>query len=563
MLQVQERKRLRSQINKKDLLLNEMNRRKNACLSKMQKLSDRINILERFKNDTSGRDITLKDYLKLKGLNYKDFIVPMGYFTPNGFVVSDDAENKHLTYHKGMEYNQNTGYYTPIRSVVSDKDHNEITSSIFGMTWNPALMHYYPTTVFDTSAYTSAEEIGDSGIDMVGGLKTEDFGKLNNKNEDAQEMVSMVQDLLQEEFDNVEDELDLIQNSQMKLSGYESFEGEDTRKAQSGKNLACRTACASKHPFNKSKRNKCNEDCDKKFKPSQKQQDRREERKERQEARKEFREDKKDCKEKFKRGEINKSQLQDCIKKERKEKRAEIKDAGGNLLGRTWRATAKVNPVLLASRGSVLALLDMNAFGFSTRLAPALLPDDKSKELFKPDAIIKAKKGWEKVSRAWKNLGGDPNKLKSNALKGYNKKPLKVARKSSFEGEDYYEFEEQSNFVDPVTLTTIITTGLSTLAGLITTFSKAGGEKNPYKPEKTPDDFKTGLEEGAVENPEIPENSPTVNEKGEWIEQSTGKVIDPVTGKYKDNILGMNKWVAIGLGVVALAGVIYLIKGKK
>jgi hypothetical protein len=474
-------------------------------------------------------------------------------------VVSNDGENDYLKYHKGMNFNKNVGYHIPERGIVSEEDHKEITSSIYGMTWNPALMHYYPTTVFDTSAYTSAEEMGDSGMDIVGGLKTEDFGNLTNKNEYAIEMVSMVQGLLDEEFDNVEEELDLIEQSQMKLNGYNSFEG----KAKPVLNVTCRSACGTKHPFNKRKREECQKKCDDKFRPSGKQVDRREDREDRKDARKEFREDKKDCKEKRKKGELSQSQYRECVKKERKEKRAEIKEAGGNVFGRVWRTTAKINPVLLASRGSVLALLNMNTFGFSTRLAPALLPDEKAKELFKPDAIVKAKKGWEKVSNAWKNLGGDPNKLKDSAIKGYNKKPYKVARKSSADGEEYYEFEEQSNLVDPVTLTGIISTGLTTLGALINAFTKAGGEKNPYKPEKEPDDFKKGLEEGAVENPEIPSNSPEINEKGLWVDPSTGKEIDPLTGKYKDNILGLNKWVVIGIGVVALAGIIYVLKGKK
>ena len=38
----------RSKINNTDMLINEMNKRKKACLVKLQKLSDRINILEKF-----------------------------------------------------------------------------------------------------------------------------------------------------------------------------------------------------------------------------------------------------------------------------------------------------------------------------------------------------------------------------------------------------------------------------------------------------------------------------------------------------------------------------------
>ncbi len=561
MTQVIARNRNRSQVGKTDLLLKEMKIRKNACLNKLQKLSDRINILEKFKKETAGKNINLKDYLKLKGIDYRDIFAPMGYFTPNCMVVSNDLENDYLTYHEGMKFNKNVGFPIVDRQVVSDKDHEEMTSSIFGMTWNPALMHYYPTTVFDTKAYTSAEEMGDTGMDIVGGLKTEDYSNLNNYDESSYQVVCFVQELIEEEFDNVESELDVIEEAEMKLNGFTNFEGQ---KVESGKNAVCRTGCATKHPFNKSKREKCEEECDKKFKPSQKQEGRREDREERKEARQEFRSDKKDCKQKFKSGELSRSQYNECKKRERKEKRSEIKEAGGNIFGRTWRVTAKVNPLLALSRGGVLILVGQNTWGFATRLAPALLPDEQAKKLFKADAIEKAKKGWKKVERGYKNMGGEPNKLRQKALEGYKKKPFKVSKKSSFEGEATYEFEETSSFVEPISIASAVTAGVSALAGLVNAFTKAGGEKNPYKDDTIPQDYKDALQDGSVEDkPETDPDAPVLNDKGEWVEPSTGKQIDPITGKYKDEIFGMNKWLAIGIGVAGIIGIYYLVKGKK
>lgn len=555
----------RSKINNTEMLILEMNKRKKACLVKMQKLSDRINILEGFQKQTSGKRLNLKEYLKSKGYDYRTFFTPMGYFTPNNMVVSADAENDALTYHKGMTFNKNVGYHIPEREMVKEKDHQEITSSVYGMTWNPALMHYYPTTVFDSKAYSSAEGIGDTGMDMIGGLRVEDFANLTNEDEDSIELTSMVQGLLEEEYDNVEGELDLIEDAQMQLYGGDSsFEGEDTRKVQSGRNLTCRTGCAGKHPFNKSKRQACEDECDKKFKSSQKQERRRDERDERKEARDEFRSDKKSCKAKLKSGELQKWQYKECLKKERKEKRSDIKDAGGNLATRIWRATAVVNPILLAGRGGVLILVGDNTWGFATRLAPALLPEKEAKELFKPEAIEKAKKGWKKVANGYRNLGGDDAKLKSKVIQGYKKKPYKVSKKSGFDGEVIYEFSEVAGVDDAVAIGTAVTAGISALAGLVSSFTKAGGEKNPYKDDKTPEDYKNALADGTIEsNPVTDPKAPVLNDKGEWTEPSTGKVIDPITGKYKDTIFGLNKWVAIGIGVAGVVGLYYIFKGKK
>jgi hypothetical protein len=436
------------------------------------------------------------------------------------------------------------------------------------MTWNPALMHYYPTTAFDSKAYSSAEGMGDTGMDMVGGLRMEDFANLTNQDEDSIELTSMVQGLLEEEYDNVEGELDLIEDAQMQLyGGGSSFEGEDTRKVQSGKNLACRTGCATKHAFNKSKRQACEDECDKKFKASQKQEGRREDREDRKEARDEFRADKKDCKAKLKSGELQKWQYKECLKKERKDKRSDIKEAGGNVFGRGLRFVAKVTPILALSRGGVLILVGDNTWGFATRLAPALLPDAEAKELFKPDAIEKAKKGWKKVANGYRNLGGDAEKLKSKVIEGYKKKPYKVAKTkdSSFDGDVTYEFEEYSNFeLTTAGIITSVSAGIGALASLVSAFTKAGGEKNPYKDDKTPDDYKNAINDGTIEtNPSAGDKAPVLNDKGEWIEPSTGKVIDPITGKYKDTIFGINKWLAIGIGVAGVVGLYYIFKGKK
>lgn len=553
----------RNQLSRTDMLIKEMENRKEACLIKLQKLSDRINILEGFKNQTSGQKLNLKNYLKSKGRDYRQFFSPMGYYTPNNMVVSADSENQALTYHNGMSFNKNIGYHIPNREIVQDKDHEELTSSIYGMTWNPALMHYYPTTVFDSNSYSSAEGIGDRGMDIIGGLRMEDFANLSNEDENSEELTCIVQELLQEEYDNVESELDIIEDAEIQLYGGDSsFEGsEDTRKVESGKNLACRTKCAFK---GREKRKACEDECDKKYKSSQKQENRRGDRDDRKTARDEFREGKKDCKAKLSSGEIQQWQYKECIKKERKDKRSDIKDAGGNVLGRGLRGVAKVFPLTALSRGGVLILVGENTFGFATRLAPALLPDAEAKELFKPQAIEKAKIGWKKVEKAFKNLGGDSDKLKNKAIEGYRKKPYKVSRKESFDGESFYEFEEKSSFAEPISMISAVSTGLASLKALINSFTKAGGEKNPYKDDKTPEDFKKAIEDGTVEsNPTAEPNAPVLNEKGEWVEPSTGKSVDPITGKYKDTIFGVNKWLAIGIGVAGLFGIYYVLKSKK
>jgi hypothetical protein len=549
------------------LILREMVKRQVVCKDKLNKLENRIKILESYKNKPSDRKIELKDFLKQKGLNYKEFFVPMGYYSGAEKVVSADNENKSLTYAKGMNFDPKAGFHIPSRAIVTKDDHSEILKSGSGMKWNPTLKKYTPNAIYNTRYFSSAEGNGDRVIDIMGGLTTDDFARLTNSSEDGVEYINFVQDLIEEEYDNVEGELDLILNSKNELKnrlGFSNADGEsDTRKVEKAKNLVCRNTCITKHPFSSSKRKACQEDCDKKYRPSEKQEGRRDEKDERLDARRGFRSDKKKCKDRYEKKEISKSEYQDCLKKERKEKRESIKESGGNLFVRLGRTTAKITPILALARGGVRILVGFNTWGFATRLSPALLPDAQAKELFKPEAIEKAKIGWLKVARGYKNMGGEVDKLKESIIKGYNKKPYKVSKKASFEGDSVYEFSAVAGVDDATVIATAVTTGLGALASLVSAFTKAGGEKNPYKDNKTPEDYKKALGDDTIEtNPIADPNAPILNEKGEWVEPSTNRPIDPLTGKYKDTILGVNKWVAIGIGVAGLFGLYYITKKK-
>ena len=196
----------------------------------------------------------------------------------------------------------------------------------------------------------------------------------------------------------------------------------------------------------------------------------------------------------------------------------------------------------------------MNGFGFATRLAPALLPDAEARNLFKPESIEKAKKGWVKVQRSWKNLGGKVDKLQSAILKGYKKKPEKLK-------EPTQEEKEFSN-IEPVTTTALIGAGTTIVTALIGAISKAGVDKNPYQDGKTPANYQQGLNDGNVSTPPLNPNAPAINEKGDWIDPKTGEKINPETGKLDDRIFGINKYLAIGIGITGVVALFYLFKKK-
>jgi len=492
-------------------LVREMKRRKKMCEMKLKKLENRIKVLDAFQNLPPNKKMSLSDFLKSRNLRMSDIFSPMGYYCPMNMVVSSDKENNYLTYHKGFESNADAGFPTPKREIVANKEHREVMSSFYGMTWNPALNRYFPTTPFDANTYANADGDADLGMDIMGGFSMQDLANLNNKNSDARKLTKEVRDYVVEEYDNVEGEYETINQALNKIyygDNYSSADGDSS---------------------NKEKRDK------------------------RGDARKDFRKDKRACKDKRNRGELTNLEYTRCVEQEKEQKKQAIDENAG--FGRkAVRFATRFTPITALGRGGALLLTKMNAFGYATRLAPALLPDAEAQNLFKPESIQKAKDGWIKTQRAWKNLGGKPEKLKEAILKGYKKKPEKLK-------EPTQEEKEFSNVAEPISGGTILIVGGSILTSLIGLVGKIV-DKNPYKGGKTPPNFQQGLNDGTVENPPLDPNAPALNTKGEWIDPKTGEKVNPQTGKLDDRIFGVNKYLVLGIGVAGVVALYYLFKRK-
>jgi preprotein translocase subunit Sss1 len=186
---------------------------------------------------------------------------------------------------------------------------------------------------------------------------------------------------------------------------------------------------------------------------------------------------------------------------------------------------------------------------------PAFATGEELKK-YKPEYVNEAKKSWIKVSRAWKNLGGDPNKLKQAIITGRNKKAHKEP-----------EIEEYSNVVDPATAS-IIGAALGVVGALIgllnTQLSKSGVSKNPYLDGYAPTDFKDELDSGELDY-EPDENEPILDADGNWIDPQTGRRVDPKSGE--NLIMGVRSsyfWIGVStLAVVAVIGIVLVTKKNK
>ena len=517
----------------------------NACQSKLEKLELRKNVLEQFIEENRGSKITLGEWLKSKGVNIDKMFSSLGYYTTINQAVSNDIENQFLSYHKGMIFNPEIQGFVPDHKYVSGADHKNIIKSDLGMTFNPNLQLYFPTTIYDTELFSSAIGNGDDVIDIVGFFNTQDLGNFTALNQDSEEVMQLVKELYEEEYDNIEEEYDLLLKIEDEFNNNFSNAEGDSRPAR---NVACRSRCAVQHPFNKGKREKCQDECDNKFPPSEKQDERRDNRETRRGARTDFRSARKDCREQFNSGEITRKEFRACKKSERQERKRIVKEAGGNFFTRFGRGFAKVMPITAGGRGATLiAVSQFNLFGFATRMYPAFASGTELQR-YNPKSVQATREAWVRISKAWKNLGGDPDKLKQAIINGRNKKIHK----------------EPTSSAGGLSKGAIISLAVSIVAPLIdllnTILKNRGASKDPFKSGQAPQDFKKELDSGALDFTPDP-NDPVIDPKtGDWLDPETGKKIDPKTGRFEDEIFGMNKYLFYGLATASLIGGILLIR---
>ena len=308
--------------------------------------------------------------------------------------------------------------------------------------------------------------------------------------------------------------------------------------------------------------------------------------------------------------------------------KAKLKKAGEKIkkgFVKVAQFATKVFPLTLAGRGGFLYMVERNGFGLADRLAPLYLADtDPVLRKYKPEAVKEIRNSKFKIENAWKNLGGEINPFKKAILDGRGRKP-RVFKKGdkSFDGTQYpysvtfdgnYEYfgsepafnmfdgevytyfdgeqyvsEHKSNFIDPVSVTTLIISGLGVVASFI------GILKSNKVPEQP---FVDGTPE-AKEQATMPTSGSDIDPNAPIVSPDGTKVIDPTTGetfntsdvvkagieiskqtnpdgspkdtdeKSKDaKFLGMPRkvgiGVTIGVSVLAVAGIIFaVVKSRK
>lgn len=299
------------------------------------------------------------------------------------------------------------------------------------------------------------------------------------------------------------------------------------------------------------------------------------------------------------------------------------KDTGKNIktgFVKVAQFVTKVFPITLAGRGGLLFIMARNGFGLADRLAPLYLEDnDPALRKYKPEAVKEVRNSKYKIENAWKNLGGEINPFKKAILDGRGRPP-RIFKKGdkSFDGTQYpysvtfdgnYEYfgsepvfdmfdgdvytyfdgeqyvqEPKSNFlfgVDDATAGVIISAGLGVVGSFIGLLKSNKVPEQPFL-DGTPESKAMGT---------MPTNASDIDPKAPILSPDGTKVIDPNTGETfntsdvvkagvevskqtnpdgspKDaKFLGMPRkvgiGVAIGVGVLAIAGIVFAIAKKK
>jgi len=247
----------------------------------------------------------------------------------------------------------------------------------------------------------------------------------------------------------------------------------------------------------------------------------------------------------------------DAKKEERKEKRADKKEARKEKRATKkaegkgfWQKFARFNPAVALGRAGVLAGARLNFIGMSLRLYPAFITEEQAKkQRIKTTSIPKAKSAWEKVSKFFRNIGGNPGALEDAIKLGFNKPIFKTknakARTAGFDGNWGYSPEDEWNNVAGAE---VITPAIGLLTAIIGLINKSGADKNPM----------LGGNDSEVNSAEA--DLPAVNQAE--IDELERLAKEEETNK----ILGMPPYVAIGLGLVTAIGVgvvIYKLSSKK
>ena len=79
---------------------------KKALERKLEKVKNRLSIIDRYVADEKSKTMSLAQWMKSKNLNIREFFSPIGYNAIQDKAISHDAENKFIKSARNINYDK-------------------------------------------------------------------------------------------------------------------------------------------------------------------------------------------------------------------------------------------------------------------------------------------------------------------------------------------------------------------------------------------------------------------------------------------------------------------------
>lgn len=174
---------------------------KKALERKLEKVKNRLSIIDRYVADEKSKTMNLSEWLKSNNLDIRKFFSPVGYNAIQDKAISHDAENKFIKSARNINYDKRKGH--PVICI-------EETSGIDGMVFNENTQKYYPIP----DGYRYEQELANQKPILydVEGININDIGNLDISSSNNKFKVYWLKEALGSEYDNIEGEYSRFDN---------------------------------------------------------------------------------------------------------------------------------------------------------------------------------------------------------------------------------------------------------------------------------------------------------------------------------------------------------------
>lgn len=174
---------------------------KKALERKLDKVKNRLAIIDRYVADEKSKTMNLSEWLKTKNLDIRQFFSPIGYNPIQDKAISHDSENKFIKSAKNINYDKTKGY--PVFVI-------EEMSGIDGYVFNENTQKYYPVP----DGYRYEQELANQKPILydVEGININDIGNLDISSSTNKYKVYWLKEALGSEYDNIEGEYSRFDN---------------------------------------------------------------------------------------------------------------------------------------------------------------------------------------------------------------------------------------------------------------------------------------------------------------------------------------------------------------